>query len=229
VTLVLFIPHRDGCVLVSDKQNTHRDGSKTEVTKLYLHDRSGPAIGCAGHTLVIQKLYSKLKHLNFTNNEDICNRIKRTLPPIIDDVTKTNALMGPGLHKGELFTEIMVVCVSDGGSITPFHFRGFIDIEVDPSKIIVIPEQSSASSRYQDLDTNSFSEKEATSLGEEILRQTAFSNSTIGSPEYHGFDVITVNRDREFSFSSKPAIVPRRTISESLDYVSERIGTEEEE
>lgn len=229
MTLVLFIPHRNGCILVSDKQNTHVDGSKTEVTKLYLHNKSGPAIGCAGHTLVIQKLYSKLKHFNFTNVDDICNRIKKTLPPIIDDVNQTNALMGPGLHKGELFTEMVVLCVRDGSSIAAFHFRGFIDIEVEPSKIIIIPEHSSASSRYRDLDTSSFSEKEATSLGKEILRQTAFSNSTIGSPEYHGFDVITVNRDREFSFSPKPAIVRRRTISESLDYISERIGTEEEE
>ena len=49
MTLVLFVPHKDGFLLVSDKQDTHFDtGEKFDFKKVYLHSTNGPAIGCSG-------------------------------------------------------------------------------------------------------------------------------------------------------------------------------------
>jgi hypothetical protein len=61
MTLILFIPHSLGFLLVCDKQDTHYDSNeKFDFKKYYIHTANGPVLGFSGSTDLIKLVYSHL-------------------------------------------------------------------------------------------------------------------------------------------------------------------------
>jgi len=227
LTLVLLVPHRQGFVLIADRQNTRENGYKDEFTKLYLQSDQGPAIGCAGSTEIIKALYGEIKASADITNNNICEKIKEIQTNILPDILKTASLIGPGLLSGKLTLEIFVI-KAEAGNVVPLYMQGFCVRKINASKINAIPEESPNVRRYLDIDTNTFSEKKAILVGYEVLRQAVLSNYKIGPPEYHGYDLIKVRRNGEFT-SITQAGLQEMSVSELLNHLNKRTEIEEEE
>lgn len=221
MTLVLFIPHSEGFVLISDRQNTSKYPAveKNEVKKLHLQSENGPAIGCAGHTFLIQTFFSDLRSGNLGTQGNICKNIEETLRNAFLKVTDDARKFGSHLEGEELRPEMLVLYI-ENGKIFLSKFTGFIShLITDLSKIYSVPEVSPLAARYLCIDTGKLTESEAVLVGEEILRQMAFDNYTIGPPEYHGYDVIRVNRGGSFLEYTVPKTNDRVESSDLLNYV----------
>lgn len=94
---------------------------------------------------------------------------------------------------------------------------------INLSGIRAVPENCQEVSNYIGIDTSSLTEEKAIKAGEVVLRQAVFSNYSIGPPEYHGYDLIKVTRDGQFSFSNKEgAIIPRVDPSNLLNHVNSK-------
>lgn len=211
--MVLLIPYNQGCFLIADRQETFRDGSKTEFTKLYLHGDNGPAMGCAGGADLIRKLYSELRGLDFSIQTPSTS-IKQKLDQSIKEAHENAALIGPGLDPDRLKIDFFLIEIRNNEIDTSLFNRLWIR-KIDRAKIHAIPEENIAVRQYL-IDTTSFSEEDAISFGIEILRQVSFHNVTVGPPEYHGYDMIKTTNSGKFSFVSEPATFQRRTVNELL-------------
>ena len=197
---MLFIPYSSGFVLLADKQNTVKGTSeKQEVEKLFLYAGNGPALGCAGHTLFIKKLYSLLKEETLAQNQNSCDIIKRKLFDTIGLFTKDATAYGPRLEEGELRTEALLL-QRINGTFSLTKLIGLVDYPLDLSHIQAVPELSPEALRYLEVRTSDLSQESAIAIGEEILRQNAFYNYKIGPPEYHGYDLIKIDNQGAFSF-----------------------------
>lgn len=223
MTLVLFIPHVNGFILLADKQNTIRGTiEKNEVLKLHLQSENGPAVGCAGHTLLIQTLFSHLREEHFAPNQNVCDTIRRKLNQSVDEVTEDARRYGPGLEEGELRTD-MLVFQRNNGNFVLSKFTGLVVTTIaNLLHIQAVPECNPEAARYLDIDTSDLPEGLAIKVGEEILRQMSFGNYKIGSPEYHGYDLIKVNNAGFFATDNIAGTLPRVDPTELLDYILQR-------
>ena len=222
MTLILFIPYAEGCILMGDRQNSHlRDpeGYKDEISKVHLHGANGPAIGCAGHSYFIEVLYNRLKDDQEITNENICGKIKKNiLPKVISDFHET--VRYTSLYANTYTSDVeMIVLTKNETRIVPIHLYGFIDMKIDPAHIFAVPRENRGIKKYLEIDSCGFSENQAISLGEELLRQVAFFNFTVGPPEYHGCDLVRV-RNGEFLVQYKQSILTRKTPSEVVNDIS---------
>ena len=151
MTLVLFIPYDGGFILLSDKQNTIRGtNEKNEVLKLHLQSEHGPAVGCAGHTLLIQTFFSHLREENLVPNQNVCEIIRRKLNQTVEEVTDDARRYGPGLEEGELRTD-MLVFQHNNGSFVLSKFTGSVVTTIaNLSHIQAVPECNPEAARYLD-------------------------------------------------------------------------------
>lgn len=215
MTLILFIPHCEGCILLSDRQSTLESGYKNEVTKLHVQGVKGPAIGSSGNTRVIQNLYDKIRDRWEEEQGNSCYKIIVFCKEILADVQEirrfTNMRVNPTLE--------MLIVEAGGENITPFCLKGFLPARIDVTHIGAVPEDISEVQRYLRIDTTKFSEDEAILLGEEILRQVAFSNYEVGPPEYHGYDYVKISTDGIFILEHKKETLQRLEPSELLKKV----------
>ena len=215
MSLILFIPHSEGCILLADRQDTLESGSKNEVTKLYVQGVKGPAIGSSGNTHVIQDLYDKIRDKWETEEGNSYDKIKVFYKEVYTGVLEIRTLTGTRVDP---HLEMLIV-EAGGGNIAAFCLKGFIRTRIDAGHIGAVPEGVSEVQQYLRLDTSELSEEEAILFGELILRQVAFSNYTVGPPEYHGYDYVKISTDGNFIFEHKKETLPRLEPSELLKKV----------
>jgi hypothetical protein len=229
LTLVLHIPFNQGCLLIADRQETYDDGSKTNFTKLCSYGDNGPAMGCAGGSDLIRKLFSEVKTIDFSIVENPIKTVKERLEQSITEARENAKLIGPGIDPTQLRVEFFFVEIQEG-TISSKSFNCLWGIkEMDGNIINALPENNKDVKEYL-IDTSSFSKDKAKRLGVEILRQVSLRDSTVGAPEYHGYDVIEITNSGKFSFYSKPAIYKRCTITELLtNYVTQQQNNGEEQ
>lgn len=209
MTLVLFIPHGQGCVLIADRQNTRKQGIKDEVTKIYLEGDEGPAIGCAGSTEIIQNLYARMRDSGNITNSNIRERVNDLWLEITKNVIKVHSIVGEqGIKYEELDIESLIIEI-DRGSITPFYMHRGNYRRIDMDTITAIPTGLPDINTFLKIPVVELSEETAIKLGEYILRQMVFSNYEIGPIEYHGYDFIRVSIDGQFTLDKKGPTVKR--------------------
>jgi len=209
LTLVLFIPHSQGCVLIADRQNTRGQGIKDEITKIYLEGDEGPAIGCAGSTEIIQNLYARMRDSGNITNSNIRERVNNLWLEITKNVLKVHSIVGEqGIKYEELDIESLIIEI-DGESITPFYMHSGIYRRIDVDSITAIPTGIPGMNAFSKTPVVELSEETAIKLGEFILRQMTFSDYTIGPIEYHGYDFVRVTNDGHFTLDKKEPTVNR--------------------
>jgi len=204
MTLVMYIPYKEGCILISDRQDTEevRNGiCKREVKKLYLVSEKGPAIGCSGDTELFLALFEKLRHQTNVNNDNVCD----TIVKLLLELAKQWKDMYGGIEHSLENIEMFVVTWKNG--IIPYHLHGILPKSIDRARCHGIGTGYSASGPLLNPSTTNLSDQEVIALGEEIMRQVARLNYTVGPPEYHGYDIIKVSKNGKFITDSKPPTI----------------------
>jgi hypothetical protein len=215
----LFIPYDDGYFLVADRQNTLDNGFKAEIKKLHLQSDNGPAIGGAGYTSIIQNLYSELGGRDLTACQNICKEIGDTLAQIIAKVYEIDKLTGVVIRSENLSPEMFMVANGDSG-VSLFHFYGATYMKIDDLSVIgALAEKNQRITDYLGRNTCKLPEEKAVLLGKEILTQMAFSDNSIGPPEYHGFDLIRITREGKFTAIPKGPIIRKMDASSVFEYI----------
>ena len=225
MTLILFIPHSHGYVLVSDRQDTFPEtGAKTEVTKLYIQSNAGPAVGCSGSTSVIQNLYSKMSDKWGNLSGKACDRIKSLYMEILEEAANVRRLTGSYI---EADLEMLVI-EANKGKIEPFYMFKTFERRINSTHIFVVPQNFPELQHYLGDPILLSAEEDAIRLGESILRQMVFSNYTIGPPEYHGYDVVKISETGEFSCSKVEPKIKREDLKLLLEHLHLRTEAKEE-
>jgi hypothetical protein len=95
LTLILFIPYQQGCILLSDKQRTllpsnlkNWDGHKDEFTKLFFDNKMGFALGCAGNLDIAEVFFSNLMTYDSSKYGDCLDFITSSLNGACDEQIK---------------------------------------------------------------------------------------------------------------------------------------------
>jgi hypothetical protein len=225
LTLILFIPHSHGYVLVSDRQDTFTGtGAKTEVTKLYIQSKTGPAVGCSGSTSVIQNLYSKMTDKWINLSGKACDRIKSLYTEILGEAANVRRLTGSDI---EADLEMLVI-ETDNGKIEPFYMFKTFERRISSTHIFAVPQNFPELQRYLGDPIPLSTEDDAIRLGEFILRQMVFSNYTIGPPEYHGYDVVRISETGEFLCSKVEPKIKREDFKLLLKHLHAKTEAKEE-
>ena len=212
MTLILYIPCDNGCILLSDRQNTYPDAQKSEVTKIHVQGELGPAIGCSGGTDIIRSLYTRIMDTWETNDGNVRGRIKDCYEKVLEDARKTLR------HVGTIFDpdlEMLGVEVAEG-QLKPFRINVLLDIGLNANRISAVPEGIPEVQRYLAVNTGHLCEGQAILLGEEILRQVSFSNYKVGAPEYHGYDYVRISAEGKFTVEYQEGSLQRLELSEVL-------------
>lgn len=225
MTLILFIPHSHGYVLVSDRQDTFPEtGAKTEVTKLHIQGNSGPAVGCAGSTSVIQNLYSKMIDTWENLSGKACDRIKSVYTQILEEAANVRSLTGPDI---DIDLEMLVI-EANNGKIEPFYMFKTFERRISQTHIFSVPQNFPELQHYLGDPILLSTEEDAIRLGESILRQVVFSNYTVGPPEYHGYDVVRISKIGGFSYSKVDPTIKREDLKLLLEHLHLKSATKEE-
>lgn len=207
MTLVMYIPHEKGCILIADRQDTATDSMglcKREVRKLYLVSEKGPAIGCSGDTEFTQDLFEKLKERANIDNDNIMNVIETLL---LEVGKRWEVMHGPHVYPLEEI-ELIVVTYKDG-EIMPYYMHGLLRRSLERTRCHGIGAGETATGPFLNYNTCDLHEEGAVKWGEEIMRQVALVNYTVGPPEYHGYDVINISNDGAFKIYSEAPRVRR--------------------
>lgn len=201
MTLILFVPHKNGYLLVSDRQDTHfSSNEKFDFQKIYFNTPNGPAIGFSGSTDLIRIVCSHLGAVDLTDENTVFKNIQDQI-----DKDKKNLELEAGkfatvaLNPGELKLEMLVLYKFERvklAKLTNFNCEPLTDLR----RIHAAPDLNPEAKRYLEISTSDLDEREAIEIGREILQQTSLGNFTIGPPEYHGFDVISVSMEGVFTY-----------------------------
>lgn len=224
MTLVLFVPYDEGCILFGDRQNSYDDGYKEEVQKLHLQSHIGPAMGCAGDTELIETLYARMR-TETINSRNVCRRVKKLLTAICEELGKTRSYGTAGLYENVE----MIIVAADDQRLTPFYMHGLVERPIG-EKIEAIPKDNREVRKFlgsQSIDTHTFSERQAILLSEQILTQMVFYNSKIGPPEYHGYDYIRVSKGGFSLIHRNPTKERFSNFSDVLKHVQIEVVEEE--
>lgn len=225
MTLILFIPHSHGYVLVADRQDTFTGtGCKTEVTKLYIQSKTGPAVGCSGSTSVIQNLYSKMSDAWENLSGKACDKIKSLYTEILEEAAKVRQLTGSDI---EADLEMLVIETNEG-KIEPFYMFKTFERRISSTHIFAVPQNFPELQHYLGEPIPLSAEEDAIDLGEFILRQMVFSNYTIGPPEYHGYDVVRISETGKFSCSKVEPKIKREDLKLLLERLHSKTEAKEE-
>jgi hypothetical protein len=212
-----MIPYSQGCILLSDRQNTFDTGSKQERIKLLLLGSNGPVIGCAGESQLIENLFANITEEWHLLQGDSYTKFKKIFEKFLEAQMNIRRLTGAGIDPSGVVETILVEVQS--GQITSFSATGLIRKKVACNNIVAIPTDFPEVQPYLKIDSKSLLEKEAIDLGEQILRQTCFFNYKVGPPEYHGYDYVKITPAGNFTKNNIVAKFPKLDPSQLIDKV----------
>lgn len=205
MTLILFLPFKDGGILMSDKQDTYQEQmgmNKRTVTKLFLISEDGPAIGAAGSTQFFQTIFEELRNRNDVNNSNIIDILENELlPGIFEKAVKTygNTITLNDVH-------LLIVTYNDG-RIVANKMQGLLKTRIESNRGDCIGIGETAIGTLLAVETNDYPEEQILDWGRKIIQHVALQNYMVGPPEYHGVDAITIYLNGNFEMKTiKPTI-----------------------
>lgn len=206
----MYIPYNSGSILIADRQSIESDFTgicKKEVEKLCLKSETGPALGGAGDTELIQTLFGKVRERRDIDNRNAIGELEKLILEVAD---QCKVMYREYTEFRSLLEDLELIVVNyNNENIIPCHFHGVFHAPLEKTRCYGIGAGFRASGSLLNFDTNDLPERGAIQWGETILRQVAILNYTVGAPEYHGYDVISVSNEGKFTRHSKSPSIPK--------------------
>lgn len=201
MTLVVYIPYKDGIVVVSDNQNTfeEKNGEKNArpTEKCFVNTSKNYAIVCAGFTSVYRKMYYCLKEDSSVDSSNVKNKVKEYI-----EKERKNTKFGDDVNA----LEILIITKNSG----ELKILDMIDTDeldsIKSTKLWFIGSKHIHSQIWNlQLNPLKISKEDAINLGLSIIEYTAEIDRTIGRVTQYGASLVIFPKETASSLTEKGA------------------------
>lgn len=205
MTLVIYIPFRNGSLLISDRQNTFfQDLTMEPVDKIVILPNFRSVIGFAGRTPQCRHLIDKLRRIGTPSS------FEETYREVYQECRGSPEL-------GFLSDDVELLVVTNKPSGKEFVVRkvlGGLMHEVDNKKCWAIGEGAKYVGPQLQIDTRTTSKEEAEEFGLALLRYVSLIDISVGDPTTYGYNVVVIGDQS----NSVPVVHPNSVSISKLLY-----------
>ena len=189
MTLLIYFRCRDGCILISDRQEWGYFGRSPEVQKCYLSRRRDYVLAGAGDGIEIDFIFNRLERYVDVNGENVKEKLEELIDDFYDPYTESN---------------VNVYCILlawEAGSISPYkleiHGKRASVRPINADFLSVGIEAACAISDYlmKKFDYLQLPWEAAVQHAISVMKEVSREVVGVGRLENFGFDIIVILND----------------------------------
>jgi len=113
MTLLIYLPCKDGCILISDRLEVDLDGAKYEVDKIFVPQTCDFAIAGAGSSSIIETYFARMERSSEVDGNNVDQKFEEIMKEILPSEEKFTT---------ERTKEVeFIIIASKGDTVEPFY------------------------------------------------------------------------------------------------------------
>jgi len=218
MTLVVYFPCKDGCVLISDRMETNDAGAGTATNKIFLSRNREFAIGGVGDSKLIERLFAEIYSDGAVNGANVVEKFEEKIQNLSADDLKYVSSPEDLEYRNAQF--ITVVWQTEGARVTYVSVvKGKYFSEGMNKDYHQVKGEGDDWANYflKNKAYQNYSLKEAIAYGIAIMQEVADNHRGVGRLEQFGFSIVAYSKDHIYYYTDYRTPSPRITIGFQAD------------
>lgn len=208
MTLVIYIPFKNGSLMISDRQNTYfQDLTREPIDKIVILPNFRAVLGFAGPTQQCRYLVDQLRHFDAPSSFEETYR---------DVYQRCYGLPELGFRSDDV--ELLVVTYESAGKGLVVHrILGAVMNEIDDKKCAAIGGGAKYIAPQLQLNTLTLSKERAEEFGSTLLAYASMIDISVGNPTTYGYNVVLIGTSNGSVLTRHPKIVDIKKLLYNFD------------